>query len=213
MGNLIRRYRQFRRYVKIVGLWNMILIQLEYYWVDFWYGVETRKTEKKYSNGRVFPYSPVIGRFLRDIVKSLPTRTKTFVDLGCGKGSALIQANRLGFDCMVGVELIPQLVDICRENMYKAKIFADIITGDMADLRSYPGITYFLCNPCGEKTIKDVADNIAGTGSYVIYFDAYFRDVFDDHISYRAVWNDTIRKFDGMGFYRSIRVYYTGRVK
>ena len=40
----------------------------------------------------------------------------TFVDLGCGKGRALIAASEHGFARIIGVEFAKSLVDIARKN-------------------------------------------------------------------------------------------------
>lgn len=44
-------------------------------------------------------------------------RTTTFVDMGCGKGRALLMASERPFRRIVGVELSPALVEVARRNV------------------------------------------------------------------------------------------------
>jgi SAM-dependent methyltransferase len=55
----------------------------------------------------------------REALRKLPVQKNQFVflDLGCGKGKALLLASKLPFQKAVGVEFSPVLVDICRNNI------------------------------------------------------------------------------------------------
>jgi len=54
---------------------------------------------------------------LRQALSAIPQpRDYTFVDLGCGKGRALIVASELPFRRILGIELAPGLVSVARHN-------------------------------------------------------------------------------------------------
>ncbi|HET9086190.1 MAG TPA: class I SAM-dependent methyltransferase, partial [Acidobacteriaceae bacterium] len=50
---------------------------------------------------------------------NLPWERFTFIDVGCGKGRALLLAQRYRFHQLVGLEISPELAQIARENQYK----------------------------------------------------------------------------------------------
>jgi SAM-dependent methyltransferase len=86
----------------------------------------------------------------------------TFVDLGAGKGRALLLAARYGFQHIVGVEFARELVEVARRNVQAAgaAVLARtrIIQQDAAqfDLPQEP-LVLFLYNPFGAKTMAAVA--------------------------------------------------------
>ena len=53
----------------------------------------------------------------RETVPAHPISSYTFLDIGCGKGRALLVASELRFRNVVGVELNPKLATIARENV------------------------------------------------------------------------------------------------
>jgi SAM-dependent methyltransferase len=56
--------------------------------------------------------------FVRSAIAALPSpETFTFIDLGCGKGRALIVASEFPFREIIGVELSPALAKIARKNV------------------------------------------------------------------------------------------------
>lgn len=86
----------------------------------------------------------------------------TFVDLGAGKGRALLLAARHGFRKIIGVEFSRELVEIAERNIRAAFSPASpaisIIEQDAAmyDLPADP-IVLFMYNPFGPKTMEAVA--------------------------------------------------------
>ncbi|HWB32984.1 MAG TPA: methyltransferase domain-containing protein [Acidobacteriaceae bacterium] len=53
----------------------------------------------------------------REAVPPHPISSYTFLDIGCGKGRALLVASELPFRRVVGVELNPQLAEVARANV------------------------------------------------------------------------------------------------
>ena len=77
---------------------------------------------------------------LRQALARLPLEPAgyTFVDLGCGKGRALLLAAEFGFGRVTGVELSPQLATIARANTVSHNNI-DIEQGDAATFVYPPG--------------------------------------------------------------------------
>lgn len=86
----------------------------------------------------------------------------TFVDLGCGKGRAVLLAAGLPFAAVVGVELSPTLADVARNNVrrFRGTISAggvEIVTGDAATYRFPPTpLVVFLYHPFDEVVMRHV---------------------------------------------------------
>jgi hypothetical protein len=87
----------------------------------------------------------------------------TFVDLGAGKGRAMLMAAQYGFKRLIGVEFARELVDVARRNMQVAgpsvSARARIVHHDAAayELPNDP-LVLFMYNPFGGKTMSAVAD-------------------------------------------------------
>lgn len=134
-------------------------------------GVDTRaeRPEEDYPDAGVFDdgtfYRPIpprlFGRMMRDARVS-PERY-TFIDLGCGKGAALLLALEHGFRSVVGVELNGRLVEIADENLKQytkahgldartAAVEADVAHYDFPD----EPLFIFLYNPFGADTMAVV---------------------------------------------------------
>jgi SAM-dependent methyltransferase len=91
----------------------------------------------------------------------------TFVDLGCGKGAALLLALDAGFASVVGVERNDRLVPIARRNVetYRSRKEIDrpveVIHGDAVHFAfpDAPTVLY-LYNPFGPETLTAVLRNL-----------------------------------------------------
>jgi len=68
-------------------------------------------------------YQAIGAGVFREALRSLPpgleARNFTFVDLGCGKGRALLLARDFGFKQIVGLELSAVLAEAARANLEK----------------------------------------------------------------------------------------------
>jgi SAM-dependent methyltransferase len=66
----------------------------------------------------IFPYAGVQPSVIRRAIVALgETDEYSFVDLGCGKGRAMLVASEFPFRSVTGVELSPQLAKIARRNI------------------------------------------------------------------------------------------------
>jgi SAM-dependent methyltransferase len=119
----------------------------------------------------------------------------SFIDLGCGKGFALMLASRYGFRKLIGVEFSPVLVATCRRNLaafYSAaglehRPAYEILEIDVTKFRLPPGASVlFLCNPFNEVTLKATIRNLLNFRPdnygrlYVVYVNALHEKVFSD---------------------------------
>ena len=111
-------------------------------------------------------------------------KTFTFVDLGCGKGRAVMIASRLGFAKLIGVEFVNELADIARNNLAKRKIEnAVVLHADAADFH-FPdcNTVLYLYNPFSEEVLRKVLSNLTTCFTkklYVIYKTPQYGDMLD----------------------------------
>jgi SAM-dependent methyltransferase len=108
----------------------------------------------------------------------------TFVDLGCGKGRALILASKSGFKRIVGVEFVGELRSIAQANVAKMGIGnAAVLHADAAEFRFPEGdLVVYLFNPFTEEVMRKVVENLRGRGSselYIIYNNPRHASLFD----------------------------------
>jgi hypothetical protein len=116
-----------------------------------------------------------------------------FIDLGCGKGKAVLLAGELPFRQIIGVELWPNLVKTATKNwdMYRGgprkckSIQLSCMDAVEFDLPPEPSI-YYLFSPFPRAVLQRVLDNIrrslaaAPRELYIIYNDAEFRHLMDN---------------------------------
>jgi len=87
----------------------------------------------------------------------------TFVDVGCGKGRVLwFIATRRRLRKAIGVEIEPELAQLARENMKKARLRTPvtIIEADASQVDLSEGTVYYLFNPFGRETLLRFLGNI-----------------------------------------------------
>lgn len=155
-------------------------------------GVDWRPAEELAHAATQYEASPP-GRFCR-ILSALPLdpADATFVDLGCGKGRALVLALDHGFRRVVGVEFSAELAAVADENVraYAARRSgvqrAEVVTGDAADYRFPPGpLVIYLYNPFHGPLVQRVMDNLAASLAddprpvWVVYLNANYTSVVD----------------------------------
>jgi SAM-dependent methyltransferase len=177
---------------------------------DLTHGTETTLNVDMWNLGVQSPnlrtavkYQPVNVDVMRFGLKSLPPKTHSFpfIDIGCGKGRALIIAHEAGFTRLIGVDFSSELLSVAKKNLAECKIQADLLHSDADEFKfpEEPCVVYFY-NPFGEELMARIARRIPPS-SYVIYanprhrvtafgdfaticegaalFVGYFRDRFD----------------------------------
>lgn len=88
--------------------------------------------------------------------------TYTFVDLGAGKGRALMLAKEMRFGRLIGVEFSARLTKIARANLAKVNAKnAEIIVHDAAEfLFPQEPLVIFMFNPFGPEVLTRVLQNL-----------------------------------------------------
>jgi SAM-dependent methyltransferase len=89
------------------------------------YGVETFvrswvQTERDgASPASVWGYGPINQGFFREMMRAVPVPLGeyTFVDIGAGKGAAVLMASEFGFDHYIGIDLHGHLLEVARQNV------------------------------------------------------------------------------------------------
>ena len=120
------------------------------------------------------PYQPIPPEQFREIMAVLNGHFApesdfskfTFIDIGAGKGRALLLAAEFGFRRIVGVELLPELVQVARQNVQKferreASSGIQLICGDATDFifPEEPSVI-FLFNPLPQAALRTLIENL-----------------------------------------------------
>jgi SAM-dependent methyltransferase len=131
-------------------------------------------------------YQPSDEQELAAAISFLPEdpRNLTFIDLGCGKGRALLVAAQLGFKQVIGVEFARELVDIARNNLVNLRIANAVVVESDASEYRFPGgdMVVYLYNPFSEEIVRKVIANLSKFASkklYVIYTASEYPALFD----------------------------------
>jgi SAM-dependent methyltransferase len=114
-----------------------------------------------------------------------PGPADVFVDLGSGKGRALLIAGRLPYGRVVGVELDPELTQFAERNVAQARrrLRAGVVECETADVLDWPfpddASMIFLFNPFYGRLFHQVIAQI---------FDSYDRNPRPIHLVYEQPW-------------------------
>jgi predicted RNA methylase len=88
----------------------------------------------------------------------------TFIDLGSGKGRVLLMAAEYPFRRIIGVELLPELQQVARENLRRAAQLEsrfELICGDARELEfADEPLVVFLFNPFPARVVRTVMRNL-----------------------------------------------------
>jgi len=118
----------------------------------------------------------------------------SFIDLGCGKGRALILAAQRGFKRVVGVEFAPGLAAIARKNLERTGLAAEVVEGDVCQYR-FPNdnLLVYMYNPFGSvvmvtviKNLLDWVENCRHT-AYVFYLTDIHHKLFESEHAFELV--------------------------
>lgn len=140
-------------------------------------------------------YEPVSEFYLRRMLGAvrIPPDTYTFVDLGSGKGRALLIAAEYPFKRLIGIDFSPELHEIARENVARfrartgsAQTF-ELHVGDAVGFE-FPlePIALHLFNPFGESVLRQVVQRLGASlrehprDVLVFYKNPQHRRVFDE---------------------------------
>lgn len=154
------------------------------------------------------PYQPTDDRLFREMLDTLQELTSyscadfTFIDLGSGKGRALLMASNYPFRRIVGIELLPALNTIAERNTreyrnVEQKCFAiEPLCAD-ATVYAFPHgpIVLYLFNPLPEAGLRSVIANLERSlrheprKAYVIYHNPIFEGVLGESSAWRKIFS------------------------
>lgn len=130
-------------------------------------------------------YAPTRPARLIQAVKSIHIEPSqfTFIDIGCGKGRALLVAKKIGFRRTVGVELSSELAQIAERNAPSA----DIHNANATEFPFPPeDSVVYLYNPFWGEAMHTLAKRLAESvkqtprTAYVIYLNPFCAEAFDN---------------------------------
>lgn len=136
------------------------------------------------------PYQAITLETFDEMMQHLPVRPEahTFVDLGCGKGKALILALERGFKKAVGVEFSYTL---CAASMMNLSALgmrgrSEIVLGSASEYRFPEEPTViFMFNPFGPKVLREVLQHIP-PGTFLAYAHPKHADLIPFPCLYRS---------------------------
>jgi len=113
-------------------------------------------------------YQPIESDLFREMIQVVGVDYSqfTFIDIGSGKGRALLMASEYPFRRIVGVELLPELNAIAQENIRRLPKGrpCDAIETLQGDARDYPfprePLVIFMFHPLPESGFRKVIDNL-----------------------------------------------------
>jgi len=119
------------------------------------------------------PYQPTDAALFREMLDALRQHSHlnfadfTFLDLGSGKGRTLLMASNYAFRRIIGVELLPALDRIARENLDRYKSESQqcfSLEAVCADATTFPlpssPLVIYLFNPFPESGLRKVVANL-----------------------------------------------------
>ncbi|MDB5700789.1 MAG: hypothetical protein JWL66_988 [Sphingomonadales bacterium] len=175
--------------------------------LDRRYGVSTQAHVPLYlsktgtsADNHIIPYAGCVPTIVSNVLDDLPDLgTSSFVDLGCGKGRALIVASERPFRRIVGIELNPELATFARRNArrvardYPQRTAIEILIGD-ASIPLLPDgdVIVFMYHPFDATLVETLSVHLAaaqatGRAISVIYENPVHGDVFDRHPAFSRV--------------------------
>ena len=138
------------------------------------------------------PYQPIEPALFHEIVNSLAIdfRQFTFLDIGSGKGRALLLAAGYPFRRVIGIELLPELNAVAEDNVRKVpedkRTCGEVraLCGDATQF-VFPAeaLVIFLFNPLPEAGLQKVIENLTASlrenprPGYVIYASPVFEAI------------------------------------
>ncbi len=160
-------------------------------------------------NTAYYGMSPSRFRGAIDLWRALPPAEAmekyTFIDLGCGKGRALLMATELPVMEVVGVELNPELARIAEQNLEawraagKSKVSARIVCGDATEFQFPAGpCLVYLFNPFAKPVVDRLLERIEASFKDrvgmldVVYFNPESAEAFEEHRGFERLWSGSI---------------------
>jgi SAM-dependent methyltransferase len=165
---------------------------------DIAYGIHTSTnlpwwliTSGKPSDAHTTGYLGCQPSCVRDALRTIPElERRTFVDLGCGKGRALVLASEFPFRKIVGIEISEQMVAVARRNAavvkarYPQRTSSEVVHGNAA-LFPFPegDLVVFLFHPFHRELISAILGRLEKVAEdreiFLVYENPVYQQVID----------------------------------
>jgi predicted RNA methylase len=165
-----------------------------------WSNVRFRTRLREIFAGR--PYQPTERDLFREMLQGLEIVYEkfTFIDLGSGKGRALLLAAGFPFSRIIGVELLPELHEIAQENvrLFQGGLQASRIELWCGDARQcqFPAspLVVFLFDPFPEHILEEVIANLEhSVRKYPRRVVIVYQNPISEHVLSNAEWLRRLR--------------------
>jgi SAM-dependent methyltransferase len=147
-------------------------------------------------------YQPIEAELFREVIGGLDIDYQrfTFVDLGSGKGRALLLATEFPFRRIIGVELLPELHAIAEQNVDKYQAGAqrqriELLCGDARQFW-FPlePLLVFLFDPFPEHVLQEVIGNLEQSVSQALRpIVVVYLNPISEHILSNTGWLQRLR--------------------
>lgn len=196
------RYPKLRRvFTASHILWADRLSHRRRHPIDRLYGIRTQSPVPLYLNragsavdAQIVPYGGCVASVLRHVLARLaPVDAGSFIDIGCGKGRALVIASEYPFRRIIGVELNPDLAAAARANARRVgrrfpdRTTMDVRVGDASEPDLPEGdLVVFLYHPFGRMLVERLCAHVASAAKdrrsvTIVYENPVHGAVFDAH--------------------------------
>jgi hypothetical protein len=101
---------------------------------------------------------------LTDVFRTfgLAGRIQSVMDVGCGKGAALVAFSRLGVRTLGGIDISERLLDTCRRNLDKYNVRVDLRPGDARSFDDFERYElFYLFNSFPREVLVSFLDNLS----------------------------------------------------
>jgi SAM-dependent methyltransferase len=143
---------------------------------------------------------------IRRAIRTIPDHSQsTFIDLGCGKGRALVVASEFPFRSIIGVEISTEVARVAEQNaLVIARQYPDrtpivVINGDAVNRELPAGdVVIYLYHPFGEHLVKDLLKRVESALSTetrtirIVYYNPVWGAIFDGSPGLKRVFAETI---------------------
>jgi SAM-dependent methyltransferase len=141
----------------------------------------------------------------RQTLPPRPPHDYTFLDIGAGKGRAMLLASEMEFRNVLGIELNPELVAVAERNLERwqtlgrARTPMQLLQGDIAELEfpDTPCLVY-LFNPFGPVVLRQLIRRIEKHFATrprlldVLYVNHEQQAVFRRHAGFEELWSGSV---------------------
>jgi SAM-dependent methyltransferase len=148
------------------------------------------------------PYQPVDPTLFREMLNTLAIEFErfTFIDIGSGKGRALLLASDYPFMRILGIELVSELHLIAQRNVAKITSttspprLIETVCGDATEfVLPYEPLVLFLNNPLPETALRRLVGNVSNSlrekprSAFVLYANPMLEHVINENRLFRKL--------------------------